>query len=566
MRRFALACVAAAAFSCDYSPPGQCSEDKECGYGVACQTGVCVSCAFGICDATGTVSAAQGADLVLHALAYNGAATLRVTFSKNALAADTAVTLHYRDSAGLPPPPHSGKYYTALDIGVPGTAQFGASVRLSGNNLTKLPSASNLNIAELRDGAWADVATALIGGNGIFRSMRATAALPGIKEPGTYLIYIPAEGSDLAIADFGVAVVPNDGLGQAGLQVVSLFDDDGNVNPKPPISYVRNFEAVDLDGAALTPDGRQGILVDGANYVVFFSDIFTGAPTVSPTKLDITNYGGDGDSVAIFPNGDEAVLSGDDDHRLVVISGILAGHPAFAETVPIPSTRDGLVISNDGEVMLARGPTGVTLFAMSSIPAVTGSLGAKLTHSFTQIHDYPDAPFPLADDGRDGLAISPVDSSRAVVIGGSPASSKPVISLFTGLPGSPASPPPTPAEVQITGAHEAYAVSITADGKTAVVGTDAGLAVFSGVDTGALTQVGALFNPQFTVGATSMPLGLVTTLGITLDGKYVVALTQTPAPDSGTLLMFPLVNNVLQPAVAQVNGLAIPFNDSVVMH
>jgi len=58
----------------------------------------------------------------------------------------------------------------------------------------------------------------------------------------------------------------------------------------------------------------------------------------------------------------------------------------------------------------------------------------------------------------------------------------------------------------------------------AVVGTDAGVALFTGVNTGTLTMVGtAPYAPSSPSAPVPTGLAEVKTLGITLDGKYVVA-------------------------------------------
>ncbi|HLH80354.1 MAG TPA: hypothetical protein VKV29_08740, partial [Chthonomonas sp.] len=299
-------------------------------------------------------------------------------------------------------------------------------------------------------------------------------------------------------------------------------------------------------------------------------------PTVSTNTLDISNYGGDGDSIAIMPNGDTAVVSGDSSSQLLVVSGIVSGKPAAAGTIAIPDNRDGVVISNDGKVLLARGSSGLTVFSIA--PASGGG------YTFTQTANLAAQGASNMEDGRDGMAISPMDSSRAVVIGD--ANGSMVVSLIVGLPGNPSVRSVhlrTPASMSLTsrqvvrperhgsrlalsGVSVLHAVAVSPDGKLAVVGTDAGLILLSGVDTGNLAQVGNIYSPSFTVGNQSYQLGLVTTLGFTLDGKYVVVGAQQPSAANGTVLLIPVSASGFGAPFAQATGISIPANDQILIH
>jgi hypothetical protein len=124
--------------------------------------------------------------------------------------------------------------------------------------------------------------------------------------------------------------------GSDGLQVVSLYDSKGALLATPVINLLDYDGASDLDGQAMTPDGSQGIMVDGSNTLRFFSAVQTGVPVASATPLDVSSYGFDGDSVAILPNGDEAVVSLDDNSQLELVSGIVSGKPVVSDVIPVP--------------------------------------------------------------------------------------------------------------------------------------------------------------------------------------------------------------------------------------
>src|SRR5215472_4898503 len=115
-------------------------------------------------------------------------------------------------------------------------------------------------------------------------------------------------------------------------------------------------------------------LWDGGNQLSFFSGAQTGIPVASKNMLDVSTWGTDGDSVGILPNGDEAVVSLDDNSQLLVVSGIISGNAVAAETLALPNDRDGVVVSGDGKVLLARGSSGLTVFSVSRSEEHTSEL------------------------------------------------------------------------------------------------------------------------------------------------------------------------------------------------
>jgi hypothetical protein len=138
-----------------------------------------------------------------------------------------------------------------------------------------------------------------------------------------------------------------------------------------------------------------------------------------------------------------------------------------------------------------------------------------------------------------------------------------VIQLITGLPGSTAVPPAVQAPVPISGATTAYAVSITPDGTRAIVGTDAGLVMFTGVDSGNLVQTGPPYAPP--------PIGVgvaggVPTLGITPDGVYVAAMSPSPDATHGSLSLIPIQATGFGTPVSVLSPIAVPSNDQILLH
>ncbi|HEY1987410.1 MAG TPA: hypothetical protein VGG85_18495 [Terracidiphilus sp.] len=431
-------------------------------------------------------------------------------------------------------------------------------VTIGGSVGTSIPVGTTLNLAILKNNAWVDITTMVVGANQVLKENLRTTNLQGLLTPGTYLVYEPAKGTNTTISNLGIVLMADDGHGMAdgsgGLQVIHLYDAQGALLTTPTIAYLDYSNAYDLDGQALTPDGSQGIMVDGGNTVRFFSAAQTGVPVASTTTLDITAYGGDGDSIAILPNGDEAIVSGDASNEVVVVSGILNGKPVAATTIATPGDRDGLVISNDGSVLLARGYSGITVYAVAPITPISGSIGGTVSHSYTQINNLADLGTGYTEDGRDGMAISSTDPTRAVVV--TPDSGS--IELVTGLPSTPVEG----TALTLPNGAQPYSVSISPDGKLAIVGSDAGLFMYSGVDTGTLTPVGSAYAPTYSVSGNTVTLGNISTLGVTLDGKYVVV--GDSANDA--VVVIPYTSAGFGTPASVLGGVAIPNNDQMLIH
>lgn len=445
-----------------------------------------------------------------------------------------------------------------INVNPSSITQFNVPIALGGHVSSSIFSAGiGINLARLENNVWVDVATAVVGTGGTFNENLPSVSLPGILGPGLYLLYKPAKGSNTTVSNLGVVLLGDDGMGMAdgshGLQVIHLYDSTGALLSTPAISYLDYSNASDLDGQAMTPDGSQGIMVDGGNTVRFFSAVQTGVPVASTYTLNTSSWGSDGDSIAIFPNGDEAVVSGDSNSQIMLVTGILSGSPVVSQVIPVPNDRDGLVMNTSGTALLARGYDGVTVFKVNSITPTAGAIAGTVSHSFTQINNYSNLGTGYyTEDGRDGMAFSPVDDSRAVVV--MPSVNQ--MMLITGLPDNPVVSTPISLD------FEPYAVSISPDGKLAVVGGQTGIVVVSGVDTGNLAEVGTVQTPSYSVGTSTVNLGLVYTLGITLDGKYVVAGDY----NNKSLVIIPFSATGIGTPITSLGGVAIPYNDQMLIH
>lgn len=151
------------------------------------------------------------------------------------------------------------------------------------------------------------------------------------------------------------------------------------------------------------------------------------------------------------------------------------------------------------------------------------------------------------------MAFSPADSSRAVIITNGTSGS---VSLLTGLPFKPS------VSNSVSVGRKVFSVAIAPSGDRAIVGTDSGLMMFTGVASGALTRVGGLYAPTYMLYNRSVTLGMVTTLGVTPDGKYAVAGDYT----DGALLVIPMSTGGFDAPVGILPGVEVPFNDEMLIH
>jgi hypothetical protein len=354
----------------------------------------------------------------------------------------------------------------------------------------------------------------------------------------------------LAFKSFGYALFSDDSSatdaqGNGKLELVQLYDSAGNLRPSLTLQSTPVVSGYDIESLALAPDASTAVFADGARQLRFITGLDKSAPQIATRTLDISSYGTDVDAVVMLPTGDAAIAAPDTNNALIVVTGIRSGQPAVSATIPTPDLRNGLVLSNDTKTLLARGYSGITAYAVGS--------GSPAT--FAQTGNLTNVPGLDSADGRAGMAISPVDSTRGVAVGHGPA-----IAMLNGLSSAP-SAQSTP----ISGAHNAYAAAISPDGKTAYVGTDNGIAVFSGVDTGTLTQT-QFYQPPLSGGA---QLAQISSIALTLDGRALVVVGVSSTAQSATngyLEVLPILNGTLGAPLATLSGVAVPESDQLLIH
>ena len=370
----------------------------------------------------------------------------------------------------------------------------------------------------------------------------------------------------------GTAIVPSSTTygTSSVMQVVKLFDSTGKPLATPTINTLIYNGGGDFDGIALTPNGADGAIIDENVLHLFSVDYTNGTashwtPKGQSDSYDIIDpgHGDDGDSIAFMENGDDAVVALDNSAGLLLFSGVVSGNPHSAAIISGTqgNSYDGVLLSADGKVLLARGSNGVTVFTVASQTPATGPLGGTVNYSFTKagtvsVSDlYTATPAnPEADEsgGRDGMAISPTDDSRGVAVTNGASSSN--IYLLTGLATTPA----ISQTLSVSGGAISVAIvpGQNSPSDLAIVGTNNGLLMYSGVSTGKLTLVGQLTKYNGT------PMGRITSMAVTNDGKYAVVCDHT----NDNLMVVPVSASGFGTPAGILNSIDVPTTDNMLIH
>ncbi|MBV8116333.1 MAG: hypothetical protein JOZ01_00065, partial [Candidatus Eremiobacteraeota bacterium] len=476
-----------------------------------------------------TQGAVKPSGLIL-TLATTHKTLFRTTIDMGALPAGDVVTLAQIFASQLPAPLFTqgagNKYVFAFCVDFGSTAPSKAPLIQGGPGFVP-PSVAKpgsvLNIAVNRNNTWVDVGTALVAPNGSFTAQPPTANLPGVTATGKYLIYVP--GIPPPQLHLGLAIAGDDGLATGGapdgFQVVQFEDRAGNLLPAPAPTYVPLPAAFDIDNVSLTNDAFVGALVDGGSRAYFFKGLPQRTIMMLPNSVDISAFGGDSDSVASLQNGDEVIATGDGP-QLAQISGLLSGNPVVANAITVSSPKDGLVTSFDSKAMLARDSSGngIDVFSITAVAPHAGTLGGRVAYDIKLVstisNSDPNFVTPVEADGREGMAFSPQDSTRALVVG-TDHGGNPSVGLITGIPNSATM---QTLRLQIPNAHlrlhdarevrgrragragltlsglsGPVSVVVAPNGRDAYVAGSGGIVGITGVDTGSLTQVGSPIAP-----------------------------------------------------------------------
>ncbi|GAC1308224.1 MAG: hypothetical protein NVS2B3_06250 [Vulcanimicrobiaceae bacterium] len=260
----------------------------------------------------------------------------------------------------------------------------------------------------------------------------------------------------------------------------------------------------------------------------------TATPSNAPLLADVA-------SLAILGNGSGGLAlalgtpAAGSPPAIVALTSLANAPPQFGSAVPLGGTAYSLktipanprsivrVGSDTNQIVaLARGPQDLVSFAVT----IVGS-----GYQFDAKAVDPTLGSATALRGSGALAFDPQDSGRALV-GGTTSAGGSVLTLVTGLPNAivRAATLAMPATIR--------SIATTGNGTFGIVGTDAGIVVVKGVDSGTLSIVPPFAPTAATAGASvplyrtcagaTAPLSQIYSVALSGDQRYLVALGTTP--------------------------------------
>jgi hypothetical protein len=274
-------------------------------------------------------------------------------------------------------------------------------------------------------------------------SVGALAFSPQLTE-GVALLQAPSGGYSLVQALFGALV---------GQLVPSGLPYDVSVQPSPQPSV----------GGSPTPTPIPVPVIPDVSSVAV---------------LDQSSAGGSGVALAIGPAAAPPAI--------VALTSLQNAPPQFASSIPfagsnytdksVPLGPYSIVsVSPDQTNVLTRGPGALTAFAVTIV--ASGYQFNAASHDTTL--GYGAGPVL---HGRGNIAYDPADSTRALV-GGDTTGRSNILYLISGLPAA------VTRLAQLTLPGTINSIVIAPNGTYAIVGTDVGIVVVSGVNSSALTFV-----------------------------------------------------------------------------
>ncbi len=256
----------------------------------------------------------------------------------------------------------------------------------------------------------------------------------------------------------------------------------------------------------------------------------TAAPTASATGPAQTVK--DASSVAVFGSSTTgiALTTGPAATSIIGVTSLTNAPPQYGSAVTyvnsnypitVPNLpRSVLAVSANGTALLARGPSDLLSFAIT-----TNASGYQLS----AVADDLTLGSNVALRGVGNIAFDPADNTRALVAGSSTGQTN-LLTLVTGLPAA------ITRSSRISLPAAINAIAIDASGTYAYVATPAGIYSVSGVGSGVLAQA-----PAFTTRAggpsvltytncnkVAASLTNVSSVRLSSDGKYLVALGNAP--------------------------------------
>lgn len=369
-----------------------------------------------------------------------------------------------------------------------------------------------------------------------------------------------------SVASVGVAYVPDGGgAGQRGVEVVHFEDTSGNLLAKPaPVAVVFPGAVEELAISSDTTVGIGAMSRAAAAPYPLIQDLsgFTGAspvlvgpaydaaivpspaPNATPTAAAVIP---DIAGVAVLGTGQQSVgLAVGGTNGILATSaltnssfpfaygGFASFMPASGSTVTVPAgTRNNITASplsptTGTFTVLVRGQD---LLVYDVTQNLSGS-GYLFTIT---AEDATLGTTPSLLRGNGAMALTS-DGSRAVL---AQAQGPDTVALITGLPTA------IKVAATLTLPSRPHSVAISPNGAYAAVGTDGGVFLVSGVSGSTLAMTGPLVATYTGSDGLSHQLVNVSSVGFTLDGRYLVALA------------------LLNPGVSTVGSVVVlPFNQS----
>ncbi len=402
--------------------------------------------------------------------------------------------------------------------------------------------------------------------------------------------------SSLCANSVGIAYEPDAGNGGAfkGVQVTHFEDTNSNLcgvaaapNALPPgVAFSAPvgplaFSSDRSDAIAVlrNPSGSytlaQDIFGAAAGSIVPVGNVYdlsappptpapaassSGSPNPAPTPADVPLLA-DAQSIAIIGASSAGVAlttglaAAGSRNAIVALTSLINAPPQYGSAVPFsgssftlktipPNPRSIVRIGIDAAqiVALVRGPQDLLSFAVTVVgsgyqfdaKAVDATLGSNVTLR-----------------GGGAIAFDPQNSGRALV-GGTTAGGGSTLTLVTGLPNAIVKA----ATLGLSGTIRS--IAITSNGSFGIVGTDGGIIVVKGVDTGTLSLV-APFAPVAGSSNASAPIYTTCTGAVAaLSSIYSVAVSQ----DQHFLVALGTAPGVACPSGYNASIVAVPFSTS----
>lgn len=355
-------------------------------------------------------------------------------------------------------------------------------------------------------------------------------------------------GSAPAPGTIGTVLVPD---GAKGVAVIHLEDTNGNLLSTPAVAYFA-ASGGPVSVIAESPDFSQGLVLTPQGLQTFNNAL------TSPAMAETLALQTPGTPVT-------AATIADSSFAWSLYSQAWVS-TCFTGGLHITSAGADVSYGPSGVVAYVSAPDGTTILARS--PAANGSpafVQAYTTVATTSPHAYSynfDGSSvnttPSSATGRGAMAYNP-KTTTTVVIGNGDGTLTTIVNLGANQVVGAGSLPAAPAVTSI-----AYAPS----GQYAIVATAAGLFTIT-VDaaTGAATVAAGPALPSY-VGSDQQTYVVdhAQSIGISSDGKFLVALTDQPSATNGTLVVMPLDASGNPGATAKtVSGLTATANADVLL-